>query len=79
MRTSTIKWGKSLVAAVVSGSANAVLASLGIAGANAVGAQIPALDPKQLGTIAVSGAVVGLVAYLKQSPVPPDETTITTK
>ena len=66
-------WIHNLVAAVVTGGSTTALAALGIAGADAIGAQVKALDAKQLGTLFLSGAVVGLLAYLKQSPLPPEE------
>jgi len=66
------KWFKLLIASVVTGASNAGLAVLGISGANAAGVDIPALNFKQLGVMCLSGAIVGLLAYLKQSPVPPD-------
>ena len=74
MRTKTKLWIKALVAAVVGGISNAGLAALGITGANVVGMTIPQLDPKQFGSICVSGGLVGALLYLKQSPVPPDAT-----
>lgn len=67
------KWLKMLVAAIVTGASNAGLAALGVSGANIVGANIPPLDWKQLGVMCLSGGVVGLLAYLKQAPVPPDD------
>lgn len=73
MQTKTQLWIKSLIGAIIGGAANAILASLGIAGANAVGIGIKPLDFSQLGGVCVSGAIVGLALYLKQSPVPPEE------
>ncbi len=67
------KWGKSLLAAVITGSSGAFLSALGITGADLIGIKVAQLDFKQLGVITICGGVVGLAAYLKQSPVPPDE------
>ena len=61
-----------LIAAVVTGASNAGLASLGIAGADSIGVNIPSLQWKQIGVMVVSGGIVGLFAYLKTAPVPPD-------
>lgn len=75
MKTQTEKWLKSAIAALVSGSANAFLGVAGISGAQAVGMQIQQFTPKQFGVAVLSGGLVGLFAYLKQSPVPPDSDT----
>lgn len=66
-------WFRSLIAAVVTGAASTALSALGIATANGLGVNVPQLDFKQLGIMLASGGVVGLLAYLKQSPVPPVE------
>jgi hypothetical protein len=71
MQTKKQIWLRGLVAAVVTGISSSVLSALGIAGAEAVGVQVTALDAKQLSGVAVAGGLVGLFAYLKQSPVPP--------
>jgi hypothetical protein len=69
-------WLNHLIAAVITGGSSTALASLGISGASMVGLDIKPLDFKQLGAVALGGAVVGLLAYLKQSPIPPtDENT----
>lgn len=73
MENKTRVWLHNVLAAVIAGGANAVLAMVGIAGADAVGAHVPELDFKQCAVVFVSGAVVGLAAYLKQSPLPPAE------
>ena len=71
MQTKKQIWFRGLVAAVVTGVSSSVLSGLGIAGADAVGLEVATLNLKQLGVIAISGGLVGLFAYLKQSPVPP--------
>lgn len=73
MLTKTKIWMRGLIAAVVTGVSSSVLSGLGIAGAEAVGLEVVKLDFKQLGVIALSGGLVGLFAYLKQSPVPPTD------
>jgi hypothetical protein len=63
-----ILWLKGLIAAVVSGVANAVVATVGC---NATGSP---LNWHQVGTVAATAALVGAALYLKQSPVPDDLT-----
>ena len=67
-------WFKSLVAALVTGASSTGLSALGIATANGLGAEVPKLDWKQLGVMMLSGAIVGTLAFLKTSPVPPSST-----
>src|SRR5271157_2318670 len=68
----TEHWIKALVAAAVTGASNAGLSVLGISGAQAVGIQINQLNGRQVLAAILSGGIVGALAYLKQSPVPPD-------
>jgi hypothetical protein len=68
------QWFKALLAAIIGGAAQSGLAALGITGAQAAGVAIQQLSLKQLGAVCVSGAVIGAMLYLKQSPVPPDST-----
>ena len=44
-----------------------------IRAADAAGAPVKSLDLQQVSILFISGAVVGLLAYLKQSPLPPEE------
>ncbi len=64
-------WLRNLGAATITGGATTVMAALGIMGADALGAKVQSLDLKQVGILFVSGGVVGLLSYLKQSPLPP--------
>lgn len=73
MKTSVKQWLHHLVAAVITGGATSGLSAAGIAVADAAGAQVRALDLAQVGILFASGAIVGLLAYLKQSPLPPEE------
>ena len=73
MTTKAKLWLRNLAAAVITGGTSTALASLGIAGASAAGVDIKPLDFKQISIVALGGAVVGLLAYLKQSPIPPAE------
>lgn len=68
----TEQWGKALIAAVVSGFSNSILAALGIGAANSVGVKIEPLHWTQILDIGFTGAFIGMLMYLKQSPVPPD-------
>lgn len=56
-------WLKGLAAAAIGGATTSALSV-------AVEPSKP-VDPTALGTTAVAGALVGLLAYLKQSPIPP--------
>ena len=73
MKLATEKWLRSLIAAVVTGGATSGLSALGISVADAAGANIGGLNIKQVGALFLSGALVGLLAYLKQSPIPPED------
>jgi hypothetical protein len=73
MRIKTEQWLKALTAAVVTGGCNAGLSVLGIAGAEALGVQVAQLNWRQLCAAVASGGIVGAMAYLKQSPVPPGD------
>ena len=74
MKLKTEQWIKALIAAIVTGAASTGLSALGIATASGMGVDIPHLDWKQLGVMLVSGGLVGMLAFLKQSPVPPEST-----
>lgn len=73
MKTKTRLWFRALVASVVTGASSSGLAALGVSVADAAGANVGQLNIKQLCVMAVTGGIVGLFAYLKQSPVPPAE------
>jgi hypothetical protein len=73
MRTKARLWAHNLLAAVITGGATSGLSAVGIAVADAAGASVNPLDLRQVGVLFISGAVVGLLAYLKQSPLPPEE------
>jgi hypothetical protein len=65
-----LTWLHGLIGGVIGGAANAVLASLGIVGAQAVGVEVKTLDYDQVVAIAISGGIIGAFLYLKQSPLP---------
>jgi len=79
MTRHTSHWLKLLIAAIVTGCSNSFLSAVGVAGAQMVGVQIETLSPKQLAVTTIMGGVIGMFAYLKQSPVPPDDTDFLTK
>lgn len=68
-------WIRGLFAGMIGGGATSGVSWLGMLGAHAAGADVPALNLKALGVIFLSGALTNALAYLKQSPLPPaDET-----
>jgi hypothetical protein len=68
--SSTHKWLKALAAAIITGFSNSFLSAVGVASAEMVGMKIENLSPKQLLIMTLMGGLVGMFAYLKQSPVP---------
>jgi hypothetical protein len=66
-------WLRALVASIITGASTSGLAALGTSVADAAGAGVGQLNIKQLCVMALSGGIIGLLAYLKQSPVPPPE------
>lgn len=72
MKNKAKAWVRGLVGGAIGGGCTAVLASLGLAGAAAIGAPVKPLDYTQLGTIFLSGSVINTLLFLKQSPLPPD-------
>lgn len=68
-------WARGLLAAFITGGATASLSALGVTAADAAGAEVGALNLKQLGVIGLTGGIVGVLAYLQRSPLPKlDET-----
>lgn len=75
LRIATEIWIKSLLAAMISGSANSFLSGIGIGAGNAMGiTHMPNLTFPQMGEIAIVGGLVGAAMYLAKSPVPPSPT-----
>ncbi len=64
------KWRYSLAVAVIAGTSQSVVTWLGLAGAAAVGLDVPALNFKALGICLVSACLFNLFTFLKQSPLP---------
>lgn len=77
-------WLQALVAAFIGGASNAVLNYLGLATAKGIGLDVPTLNWKALGMLALIGGMIALAAFLKTSPLPgsttvTEQTTSTTK
>lgn len=69
-------WGYRLGSAVIGGACTALTAQAGLGIVHSVApTQVQMLDLKQLGFTALSGGFFAMVAYLKQSPLPPIEDT----
>lgn len=69
-------WARGILAAFITGAATAGLSALGVTAADAAGAEVGALNLKQLGVVTLSGGIVGVFAYLQRSPLPRlDDTT----
>ena len=73
MKEKTSLWIHNLAAAVITGGSTTALAALGILGAEKAGVQVTTLDYKQCVSLFIAGALVGLLSYLKASPLPPEE------
>ena len=69
MRLAWGKWIRSAIAAVVGGTANSVVAMV----VDPVAFNLN--DLPKLGKLAAGAALISLAFYLKQAPVPPEETT----
>lgn len=65
------KWFAALWSAAISGFATPITAMAASGVANSMGASIEPIHWKQALDIGVCGAVVGVLNYLKQSPLPP--------
>lgn len=75
MTNRTRHWLHGIFSAIITGGATSGLSSLGILGSDLVGVKVPSLDWDQLAILTASGGVIGMLAYLKQSPLPPEDVT----
>lgn len=73
MNNTSKTWLHGLLGGAIGGAATAGSAFLGMAGAHAAGvSDISIPNAKTLGVILLSGALTSAFAYLKQSPLPPE-------
>jgi hypothetical protein len=63
-------WLKSLAAAGIGGGSTALSSWGALAGAQAMGVDVPVLNLKAFGLVFVVGAVHSVAAYLAKSPLP---------
>lgn len=68
-------WAHGLGSAFITGGASALTAGAATALAPTVGIAIAPLDLKQMAVVFLGSGVFGAMAYLKQSPLPPEEET----
>lgn len=73
MRTPAKKWLHGLIGGIIGGAATTGSAWLAMAGAHSAGIDVPVLNWKALLVILCSGALTSAFAYLKQSPLPPED------
>ena len=66
-------WLDCAAASFISGVANSFLLAIGITGAQAIGINIQALNPKQLLATTIVGGLVGVARYVQKSPLPVGE------
>jgi len=72
MRKEVNVWLHGTVSALITGATTSFLNVLGVAGAQAIGIQVTQLNFRQLAIVTIMGGIVGMAAYLKQSPLPPE-------
>lgn len=63
-------WLRGLAKTMIQSGATAVTTFLGMAGANAVGVEVPVLDLRGVAVVFTSQAVVAAFNYLKEHPLP---------
>lgn len=66
-------WAYGLLSGTIGGAATAVGTAGLLASADSVGAQVPALNIKQLLAVVIAGGLSNAFAYLRQSPLPKKE------
>lgn len=65
-------WLKGLITALISGAAGGVSSMLSTVLVTPEHAQVPGLLMKTAALTALISAIIGVAAYLKQSPLPPE-------
>lgn len=78
MTSNVQKWVHGLGSATIGGAASALTAQMGLVGAQSAGVDVSPLNFKALGIVAISAGIFSAAMYLKQSPLPAEETTTTT-
>lgn len=66
-------WFHGLMGGIIGGAATSGCAWLGMSAAHSAGVDVPVLNLNSLGIILLSGAIASGLAYLKQSPLPPED------
>lgn len=73
MKSKTKHWFHGLGAAFIGGGATAITAQSGLVAAQTVGMKVTLMDLKTIGVVFLSSGIFSAVAYLKQSPLPPED------
>jgi hypothetical protein len=66
-------WAYGLASSVITAVSNAGLTVLGVSGVNAVFKTDIHIEPRMLGIQCAVAGLIGMFAYLKQSPLPPTD------
>ncbi len=69
-------WLHGLIAGAIGGGATAVTAAVGTNTASTLGVDVHTIDLKQMGAIFLSSVAFNALLYLKQSPLPELEVTV---
>ena len=64
-------WGYGLIGGMLGGGVGALAAWGGLAGASAVGANVPTLNLKGIGVVFITGIISHGALYVMKSPLPP--------
>lgn len=65
-----LHWWYFLGASFITGIATGLASWGGLAGAKSLGVDVPELNWKAIGIIALSGGISGAIAYVQKSPIP---------
>lgn len=71
-RSQTRQWFYGLAGGFIAGGASAVTSATGLWAARSVGMDVPLLNLKAMAIVFLSAGVFSAMAYLKQSPLPPE-------
>lgn len=64
-------WARGGIASAITGASTSGLSALGLTAAKAAGVEVETMTLKQLAAVLISGGLVGALAYLQRSPLPP--------